>query len=65
MKDDSVKILSQSIRRKAIMVSSGIGRDVHSSTLSIQQSSADVTTASPTLQGAQKDSSGTLRDSVS
>ena len=36
MRDDSAEILSQSILREAIMSSSGMGRGVHSLTLSIQ-----------------------------
>ena len=39
MRDDSVEILFQSFLQKALVSSSGMGRDVHSLMLSVQQQS--------------------------
>ena len=57
MKDDSVEILFKSFLQEALVSSSGLGRDVHSLTLSIQHFLL-LSTASPTLQSALQDGFG-------
>ena len=57
MTDDLVEILFQSFQQKAIVSSSGIGKDVHSLVLSIQHFLCRKP-ASPILQGALKDGFG-------
>ena len=57
MRDNSAEILSQSLLQKALVSSSGMGRDVHSLMMSIQHFLLP-TTASPILLGALKDGFG-------
>ena len=56
MTDDFVKIFLQCFLQEATVSSSSMGRDVHSSMLSIQHSSANHNIAH--LQGALKDGFG-------
>ena len=58
MADDSAEILSRCLLQKAIVSSSGMGRDVHSLMLSIQLFLCHPYMASPTLQGDLKDGFG-------
>ena len=55
MIDDSAEILFQSFLHEVLVSSSGMGRDVHSLTLSIQHFHCRPCTVSPTLRGALKD----------
>ena len=57
MRDDSAEILFQSFQQEALMGSSGMGRDVHSLMLSVQQFLCRPRRRPP-LQGAVKDGLG-------